>query len=195
MGFRNRGIESELDKLRKDNEKTEDKYIWSIGVTESEKEWTNLFYFLSLRGLTNINLELNLGCKNVNKIGIFNETLKAYVRTFNKIIIKLPCDYEEARGIIDVAYSCGVRSFHCSNTLKTPKGSESSKRIQLVSIPTCNYINYKYPDCIIIGGGGIYSAEDVNRYRDSGATHFSLATVLLKPWKLFGIIREVYNER
>jgi dihydroorotate dehydrogenase len=192
MGFRNRGIESELDRLRKDNEKTEDKYIWSIGVTESEKEWTNLFYFLALRGLTNINLELNLGCKNVNQIGISNEALKAYVRTFNKIIIKLPCNYEEARGIIDIAYSCGVRSFHCSNTLKTPKGSESSRRIQYHSLPTCKYIKNTYLDCEIIGGGGIYSAEDVKKYRRVGAKYFSLATVLLKPWKLFGIIKGIY---
>ena len=35
-----------------------------------------------------------------------------------------------------------------------------------------------------LAGGGIYSKEDVDRYRDNGADHFSLGTICFTPWKI-----------
>jgi len=189
MGFRNRGIESEIGRLREDNERVLDKYIWSIGVVESRNEWEELYSFLE--PYRNIDLELNLGCKNVRSIGIHPDILEKFLNTFRTIIIKLPCNISEAKKIVNIAYTTGVRYFHSANTFKTDIGSESSRRIQYESLPICKYIKDIYPDCTIIGGGGIYSSEDISKYKKVGATHFSLATGLLKPWNLIGIYNAI----
>ena len=47
----------------------------------------------------------------------------------------------------------------------------------------------KYPSVIVIAGGGIYSKDEINMYKDSGADHFSLGTICFTPWKIPSILR------
>lgn len=87
----------------------------------------------------------------------------------------------------------GVKAFHIGNTIKTDKGGLSGREIQKVSLPVIHKIREFDDESIIIGGGGIYSKEDVRKYKDVGADIISLSTVFItKPWNIFEIKREMY---
>ena len=141
----------------------------------------------------NITLELNLGCQNVDSTTIPYYILKLFIARFKKIIVKLPCNEPDATEIFLYCYNLGVRTFNICNTLKTDNGSESSRRIQDFSLKLIEDITNLFKDVVIIGGGGMYTSDDVKRYREAGADGFSISTGILKPWNIPGIINEVYK--
>ena len=47
-------------------------------------------------------------------------------------------------------------------------------------------IKTKYPDCEVIAGGGIRNYETLINYKNKGASHFSISTLLFNPF-LFSI--------
>ncbi len=191
MGFRNKGIRSEQKRLKNANANpNKNNPIWSIGVI-NENEWIRLYQFLW--DYPNITLELNFGCQNVKLPTILPSVLRLFANRFEKIIVKLPSIDPQATITFDDCYNAGIRHFNVCNTLKTDKGSESSRRIHDFSLKLIEDIKHYYPKVTIIGGGGMYTAEDVKKYRAVGADHFSVATGLLKPWNIPSLIKEVYK--
>ena len=77
---------------------------------------------------------------------------------------------------IDYFYNKGFRQFHCSNT-PTERGGQSGKEIIEYNKNTYSYIKSKYPDCTVIGGGGIDNIESLDKYKKMGADHFSMSYI------------------
>lgn len=193
MGFRNKGISSELINIAQAN-RTEtylDTPIWSIGAVNTSSEWEALYNLLKI--YPNITLELNRGCPNVPGGHISPIILKKFIDTFDNIIIKVPGQLTLALTLFEECYDIGVRTFHFCNTIPTDKGGESSRRIQEVSLFCIDKVKKHYKGVTCIGGGGIYSVDDVKKYKEVGTDHFSLATVFFTPWRLKGIRKEIYS--
>jgi len=83
--------------------------------------------------------------------------------------------------LIDKYYKQGFRQFHCSNTLPTPNGGASGSILIKYTTELLNYINKNYKDTIIIAGGGIYNHEVLDKYKNIGATYFSVSTLFFYP--------------
>ena len=89
---------------------------------------------------------------------------------------------------IDYFYNKGFRQFHCSNTIPTERGGQSGKEIIEYNKNTIPYIKLKYPDCTVIGGGGIDNIEQTifqDKYKTIfiEADHFSMSTPFFNPFK------------
>lgn len=129
-----------------------------------------------------IMVELNLSCPNIEKTEISDSQVSTYLNKFPIIIFKLSST-KEIYDHIDRLVSLGAQYLHIANTLPTNKGGESGERLKVFSLETIKNVREKYPNIKIIGGGGIYSSEDVKLYKNAGADYFSLATIWFKPWK------------
>lgn len=90
--------------------------------------------------------------------------------------------------MVDRCVESGVRYMHLSNTLPTPRGGESGRRLFGYNVPFVARIAGRYPEITIIAGGGIYSPEAMKVYQQAGATHFSLSTVFFTPWRVPSIL-------
>jgi dihydroorotate dehydrogenase len=169
IGLQNSGIKS----VRK----FEEDAIYSIAALKSS-DWDELIGCLP----SHMTVELNLSCPNVEEEpGISDVQAKAYLAKFPDVIFKLsPTEglEEEADRLI----ALGAKCLHLCNTLPSGRGGESGGRLKKFSLSVIPKIRAKYPNVRIIGGGGIYSKEDIKLYREAGADHFSLATVWMKPW-------------
>lgn len=172
IGLRNRGIRNTF---------FYDDVIYSL-VGLADGDWERMLEHCP----AGLNVEVNLGCPNVHEYGIPFGVLKDFCTKF-RVSAKLP-----PTGIVDdMAAMCvegGVRYLHCCNTLPTERGGESGHRLYLENLPIVGRLAQRYPGRII-AGGGIYTAHAVNTYRIFGATHFSLATVWLTPWRVPAILR------
>ena len=132
-------------------------------------------------------VELNISCPNAKVKPIDQEALILAKALFKQVIVKVPHDMELPR-IFSMAER-GVTTFHISNTKQTPQGALSGLELQKSNLDTISELKRWYPFVKVIGGGGIYSLEDLDRYRSSGADHFSLSTVLMNPIKTNRIVR------
>jgi dihydroorotate dehydrogenase len=132
-------------------------------------------------------VELNLGCPNVHRYGIDEQMLSFFTHHF-LTIAKLPAT-ELVDDVAAMAVEAGVDYLHCSNTIPTARGGESGKRLKAWNLPVIERLRNRYPEASIIGGGGIYTAQDVADYEAAGATHFSLSTVWFRPWTALKILR------
>ncbi len=177
MGLRNPGIRSQLQFFRK---QSENDIIYSI--TEF-----NVFDFKQVLSCipSNRAIEINLSCPN-KESELTDEEIKSVVSKaadwFDVVIVKLPANFEKACDLFHLSYGLGIRWFHFCNTIKTPKGGLSGRAIQCYSLPLIRAFKKQYPDIIVIGGGGIYTADDIKRYLEVGADYLSLGTVLFLPW-------------
>jgi len=128
--------------------------------------------------------ELNLGCPNVHEYGIPRATLAAYCAKFASVIAKLPPTDQ----VDDLASMCvdeGVQYLHLCNTIPTDRGGESGERLFRLTLPIVERIAARHGRSItIIAGGGIYGIEQLSQYQRAGATHFSLSTIWLTPWRV-----------
>lgn len=129
-------------------------------------------------------IELNLSCPNVDVAQISDHLLGEYKKKFYDVIVKLPPDDIFCRRMVDRAVKAGITTFHCCNTIPTDKGGVSGPLLKLRTIPIIEKIRASHPDITIIGGGGIYTPDDVKDYYNAGADHYSLATIFLTPWKV-----------
>jgi len=135
-----------------------------------------------------LTVEVNLGCPNVHEYGIPPAVLRCYCETFN-VIAKL----SPTAMVDDTAAMCieaGARYLHLSNTIPTARGGESGRRLFGINLPIVARLAARYPGKII-AGGGIYDTAALAHYRAAGATHFSLATVWLTPWRGREIVRSL----
>lgn len=177
IGLRNPGF--------KGIKRFDDKCIYSIIAVDFELEWEVLWECMPYY----LRVEINLGCPNENCINITSEILSKYKSRFD-VIVKIP-PTEKADYLIDLAYNSGIRTFHLCNTIPTERGGESGQRLKQFVLPIINRIKNKYDDIKIIGGGGIYSKEDVIDYHMAGVDHFSLSTVWFTPWKVLEIKKQI----
>lgn len=128
------------------------------------------------------NIEFNLSCPNVHTSStIVNDATFAAERAIDKglkVIVKVPpirwFDY------VDTMYKVGVRWFHLCNTYKTRSGGLSGKALMPLSLWAVEEVKNKYPDTMLIGGGGVTCEEDVVMYRKAGASSVAVASVFLK---------------
>jgi dihydroorotate dehydrogenase len=168
IGLRNPGIRSiksfEVNK------------IYSL-VGLDDGDWENMLEYCP-PGLL---IEVNLGCPNVHEYGMPEDVLRMYCKKF-RVIAKLP-----PTEVVDVMAAMAIRAgaayLHLSNTVPTPKGGLSGEPLRVNNIPIVARLAREYPHQII-AGGGIYTPVHWRAYEDAGATHFSLSTVFMTPWRV-----------
>lgn len=151
-------------------------------------------------GLRPLAVECNVSCPNCpgEDKSDYGEVFKALVelsklhRSESPLIVKLaPLGYMRvARQALDA----GIRSFHCCNTLPTPNGGISGKPLKAFSLQAIedlrNYCHARDYDLdILIGGGGVTTANDINDYLDVGATSVAIGSHLLAPWHWLAVRR------
>lgn len=157
-------------------------------------DWVTLFDALLPRNPGYV--ELNVSCPNCpgeRDSSDYGLVFKTAVERFgDRAVVKLPpLGY---RDIVGRALLCGVRSFHCCNTLPTPGGGLSGKPLKALSLDCLaevasaakrNGVFLKH----LIGGGGVSSRADAEDYFSAGATSVSVASALFFPWKWLTVSR------
>ena len=136
-------------------------------------------------------VEINVGCPNVGSYNIADFIICEYVDKFRLVSLKIPPTQEAVDMAINAYYNSRIRYIHISNTIPTKRGGESGKRLKEINIPLIKQLKLTLPDINIIGGGGIYSPQDLIDYKDAGADYYSLATVWFTPWKVKKIVDTV----
>lgn len=166
--------------------------IYSLAGIDDD-DWDLILIWLQGMGVTDIMVEMNISCPNINKKGIpKRQTMKRYVETFPFVSIKLPPhDSHFNRKIIEDAVEEGVTTFHFSNTYPTERGGLSGNRVKRCSLLQIHLTKVMFPQTTIIGGGGIYTPLDVIDYWSHGADYFSLATIWFTPWRVPAVIRKI----
>jgi len=176
IGFQNPGIRS----VRKYDPRA----IYSIGVV-AEGEWEKLLAVIP----ESTHLEINMGCPNLDTHPrISGECIRAFIKKYPLVIFKLtysPVVFSEIEFLVEN----GAQYLHLFNTIPGPRGGESGKRVQEHALTTIRMVKKLYPHIYLIGGGGIYTIEDIEQYREAGATHFSLGSVFLSPVKASRLLR------
>lgn len=167
IGLRNKGIDYAVQHY-------DGNHIVSIAIME-----TSEVEIIKNKIPENMNIELNVSCPNTDK-ALIHEQLNTFLNHKRKwCIIKLsPLTEME---LIDTYYKQGFRQFHCSNTLPVTNGGLSGPSLQKYTLPLIKSIRMKYPNTIIIGGGGIRHIEDIYKYKKAGADHFSISSLLFNP--------------
>jgi len=131
-------------------------------------------------------VEFNISCPNASVVPIDRDVIALATRLFGKPIIKVPhmADLRFLLELIDM----GDIILHVSNSKATPRGALSGKELVSANLTTIRKIFKLRPDTEIIGGGGIYDLETLERYMNAGADYFSLSSVLYNPYKTYKII-------
>jgi dihydroorotate dehydrogenase len=126
-----------------------------------------------------MNIELNISCPNIKK-KVIECGLQEFLNPQRKwCLIKLsPLTQIEK---VDYYYSIGFRQFHCCNTLPIKEGGLSGPLLKKYTLPLIKKIKKKYPNTIIIGGGGIRDKDDISEYKKAGADHFAVSTICFSP--------------
>ncbi|HEY0220801.1 MAG TPA: hypothetical protein VGC58_01110 [Candidatus Paceibacterota bacterium] len=178
IGLQNPGIKS-VRKFHPDK-------IYSIAAIEI-KEWDELISLIPKE----TKLELNLSCPNVHqKTVITDKQIRTYLNNYDFVIFKLS-PIKEIHSEIDRLINLGVEYVHIANAFPTDKGGESGGRLKEFSIKVIKETKNKYPSIKVIGGGGIYSFEDVAAYKNAGADYFSLASIWFNPLKAIQLLKQI----
>ena len=168
IGLRNKGLNYAIQNYKKNSE------IISIAILKKEE-----INIINDRIPKNMDIELNVSCPNLNKKMISNG-LKCFLNRERKwCIIKLSPLVDKK--LIDKYYQEGFRQFHCSNTIPTERGGLSGISLKTYNKNLITYIKNKYPDSTIIAGGGIRYKKDLEFYKNLGASHYSISTLLFNP--------------
>lgn len=183
IGLRNKGIDWAIANFSTLTNK--ENYIYSIAIMDSSE-----IDHLSRKIPTNMNIELNVSCPNVQKDYTCLNHLHLFLHNERKwCIVKLsPYTTFET---IDHYYQLGFRQFHCCNTIPVPEGGLSGPAIKPYCKHLIHYIRENYPNCEIIAGGGIHTLQDVEEFRTIGANHFSFSTLWFHPFKLSRFLFQV----
>ncbi len=179
IGLRNKGLRYGIDNY---NHETD---ILSIAIM-NESEIKPILKMLP----DNTNIELNVSCPNINKrlndkgIGNFLNPKREWC------IVKLsPLTNNDT---IEKYYSIGFRQFHCCNTLPVANGGLSGPTlIPYVSEMIKNI--KKYPNTIVIAGGGIQNIQTLNIYKNIGAVNFSVSSLFFHPIKSVVFFNNYYK--
>ena len=131
----------------------------------------------------NMNIEINVSCPNAEKQMVYKDIEKFLNKERKWCILKLSPTVDLR--LIDEFYKLGFKQFHCSNTIPVNEGGLSGKSIIPYNKKLISYIKKNYKDTTIIAGGGISTYEDIQFYKNLGADHFSISTVIFNPYKFF----------
>ncbi len=168
IGLRNKGIDWAID-----NYKNTDNII-SIAILK-EDEIDKFVKKLPI----DMNLELNISCPNTDN-HLINENLDKFLNNKREwCCIKLS-PYTEI-SLVDKYYQQGFRQFHCCNTIPIDEGGLSGVSIIPYTTKLVKEIKSKYPDTEIVAGGGIQDINTILLYRELGAKHYSVSSVLFNP--------------
>ena len=129
-----------------------------------------------------MNLELNISCPNTDEDVIHNNLNKFLNDKREWCSIKLSPSTNIK--LIDTYYNQGFRHFHCCNTIPIKEGGLSGVSLIPYTSKLTKQIKKKYPDSIIIAGGGIRNMNTLNYYKSCGADHYSISTLLFNPFIL-----------
>lgn len=170
IGLRNKGIDYAIQNWKKGS-------IVSVAILD-QKEIPKLNEKIP----ADMDIELNVSCPNVNHlenkgIGVFLNDKREWC------IVKLS-PFSEIE-LIDNYYSIGFRQFHCSNTIPVKEGGLSGRSLVPINIGLIKQIKQKYPETIIIAGGGIQDLKTLKKYENAGADHFSVSTLFFNPYKCY----------
>lgn len=136
-------------------------------------------------------IELNLSCPNADGRPCLLEVEEA-VRIALHIKRRVVCKLPPVRWMDWVVplYTMGVRCFHCCNTIPTPGGGISGKPLMQYSLWAVEEIRAMFPDCRIIGGGGVTTVADVCRFVSAGANDVAVGSMLFNPlaWGRVGLL-------
>ena len=181
IGLRNKGIDWAIQKYKFDKQA-----IVSIAIMNR-----NEIDILNKKIPNNMDLELNISCPNV-KNNLIHDDLYKFLNSERKwCSIKLSPLTDIS--LIDKYYKQGFKKFHCCNTLPTKYGGLSGISIQQYSFKLIEEIKTKYSDVEIIGGGGITTIDDIDKYNKYGATHYSISSLMFNPI-LFCLFYYNYNK-
>lgn len=145
------------------------------------------------------NLEINISCPNT-KEALISEQVSQFLHPSRKwCIVKLsPMD---SLSTIDLLYQQGFRQFHCCNTYPTNQitnpptkypGGLSGPYVKPHSIRLIQQIKAKYPDTIVIGGGGIRTIQDIEDYQQAGADHVAVSSLCFSPFQFLWLYGSCY---
>mgnify|MGYP001400527016 CR=1 FL=1 len=189
IGLRNPGIQYAI---QDDNQSS----IISIAILQPDEIPTLLSHIPE-----KTNLEINISCPNTEHELVSEKLSKFLHHTREWCIIKLsPTD---SITTVDSFYQQGFRQFHCCNTYPTalltdptPKypGGLSGPYLKPHSIQLIQQIKHKYPDTIVIGGGGIRSMQDVHDYQEAGADHIAVSSLCFSPFQFLWLYGNFYYE-
>ena len=177
IGLRNPGIDWLVSKCASGKIDVSDKLVSIHGFTAGD--WTTLLD--KLAPLKPLAIELNLSCPNVGHISWPEDLFEKAVATGVPVIAKIPpVNYDT---MVEQAYAAGIRMLHCCNTLPNPGGGMSGKPLMAVALQCIQDLRRKvyFGELTIIGGGGIYEADDVDAYADLGVKHAAIGTKLFNP--------------
>ena len=160
--------------------------IYSFAAIDSIEEWDKI---IDSNMPFHMKAEINVSCPNAKHALPTKHNLYRFVINCRTAIVKLPPNVDNILNIVDTAIEAGIDTFHCCNTLPSPQGGISGQQLKPYSLKIIELIKNRYPTASIIGGGGIYSVQDVKDYANAGAEHFSLATVWFTPWK----VKQIYD--
>ena len=167
LGLRNKGIDYGL-KYPRD--------ILSIAAIDHYEWWE-----LHKKIPKTLSVEVNIGCPNTSS-NVYPGFASFTRNTREWCIAKIPPTFKEDD--IDFVIESGFKQIHACNTIPTKDGGLSGKDIMPHTMRILKYIKKTHPNVKVIAGGGIYSKEDIDRYKDYGADHFSLGTICFTPWKI-----------
>lgn len=181
IGLRNPGIDYAIKKYKNTN------HIVSVAILKTED-----IQPLLNKIPDNMNLEINISCPNTDK-HLINQDIDKFLNDEREwCIVKL--SPLTAMALVDNYYSKGFRQFHCSNTLPTKflndnsyDGGISGPILIPYTLRLVNKIKTKYPDSVVIAGGGIRDITTVEKYKNAGADHFSVSTLCFSPFKFFSV--------
>lgn len=184
IGLRNPGIGS--------IQEVDGRCIYSIAAF-NDIEWHVAFELLSsvVGHERAVMVELNVTCPNTLQDLPEWQTYHVVQEYFDWVSVKLPCDMGRALRIAERALDAGLGVFHCTNAKRRVDGSYSGAAPREMALHLCEWVKRRWPETVVIGGGGIYTAEHARRFKDVGADHISLCTGLTRPWNIRGIRREI----
>ena len=149
----------------------------------SDDQWYRLLD--QSAALSPMAVELNMSCPNVGAIEWPADLFTRATGQLQQVIVKLPpVNYHL---LVEQAVEQGVRSFHCCNTLPTPRGGISGKPLKPVALQCVRDLRERFPtlQLTLIGGGGITSPQDIDDFAEAGADHFAVGTKVMNPVYLF----------
>jgi len=180
IGLRNPGIGWVEQKAAAGTIDLSDKLV-SVHGFEPDDWWRLLDAIAALKPM---GVELNMSCPNVGHIAWPEALFERAVATGVPVVAKLPpVNYhlmgEQARG-------AGVRAFHACNTLPVTAGGMSGEPLKPVALTAIRDLRNRAwgRDALVIGGGGIRRAGDVDDYAAAGADAFAVGTITMNPWLL-----------
>ena len=180
IGLRNPGIGWVERKVAAGKLDLSDKLV-SVHGFEPDDWWRLLDAIAELRPM---GVELNMSCPNVGHINWPEDLFARALATGVPVVAKLPPVNYLQMG--EQAHAAGVRAFHACNTLPVPAGGLSGSPLKPVALTAIRDLRAQDwgRDALVIGGGGVRVAADVDDYAAAGADAFAIGTITMNPWLL-----------